>query len=207
MENLQQTTVTQNEETTIDEKAIDETIENKDPEGSATASQPEKAEKLFTQADLEKIIEKRLAREKKKIAAEIEEEREESAKLAKLSDREKQKLLLDKREKALLEREKALERNNLLNETTKQLSSKNLPIDFAEDLIKEDAESTFERINAFEAKWNAALEDAVNARLKGKTPTLINNPTKGSLTREDIKAMSAAEIQARWSEVQAALKN
>lgn len=165
-------------------------------------------EKTFTQDELEKIIEKRLAREKKNLAEKIEAERQEAEKLAKMSEREKQQALLDKREKALAEREAALERANLLNETTKQLSSKNLPIEFADYLMADDAENTFNRISEFESKWNAALEIAVNERLKGNAPAAAANKANGSsLTIEDVKAMSAAQVQARWKEVQEVLKN
>lgn len=165
-------------------------------------------EKTFTQDELEKIIEKRLAREKKNLAEKIEAERQEAEKLAKMSERERQQALLDKREKALAEREAALNKANLLNETTKQLSSKNLPIEFADYLMADDAENTFNRISEFESKWNAALEVAINERLKGNAPAASTNKATGSLlTVEDIKAMSAAQIQARWAEVQEVLKN
>lgn len=174
----------------------------------ATTNATENTEKTFTQEELEKILEKRLAREKKNLAEKIEAERQEAEKLAKMSEREKQQALLDKREKALAEREKALEKANLLNETTKQLSSKNLPIEFADYLMAEDAENTFNRISEFESKWNAALEIAVNERLKGNVPAASANKATGStLTVEAIKTMSAPEIQKRWKEVQEVLKN
>lgn len=188
-------------ETTTDTTAVD----NKEVISTETETTKEKT---FTQDELEKIIEKRLAREKKNLAEKIEAERQEAEKLAKMSERERQQALLDKREKALAEREKALERANLLNETTKQLSSKNLPIEFADYLMADDAENTFNRISEFESKWNSALEIAVNERLKGSAPASATNKANGSsLTIEDIKAMSAAQVQARWSEVQEALKN
>lgn len=164
-------------------------------------------EKTFTQEEVDKMIKQRLAREKKDIAEKIEAERQEAEKLAKMSEREKQQALLDKREKALAEREAALDRANLLNETTKQLSSKNLPIEFADFLMAQDAETTFNRLSEFEMKWNTALETAVNARLKGNAPAAAtSNKSNGSLTIEDVKAMSAVEIQRRWNEVQEALK-
>lgn len=187
-------------ETTVDTIAIDNTE-------VVSTEAPDNKEKTFTQEELEKIIEKRLAREKKNLAEKIEAERQEAEKLAKMSERERQQALLDKREKALAEREKALERANLLNETTKQLSSKNLPIEFADYLMADDAENTFNRISEFESKWNAALEIAVNERLKGNAPVASTNKANGSLTIEDIKAMSAAQVQARWKEVQEVLKN
>lgn len=177
-------------------------------ENTEATNATENTEKTFTQEELEKILEKRLAREKKNLAEKIEAERQEAEKLAKMSEREKQQALLDKREKALAEREAALEKANLLNETTKQLSSKNLPIEFADYLMAEDAENTFNRISEFESKWNAALEIAVNERLKGNAPASNSNKATGSaLTVEAIKNMSAPEIQARWKEVQEVLKN
>lgn len=177
-------------------------------ENTEATNAAENTEKTFTQEELEKILEKRLAREKKNLAEKIEAERQEAEKLAKMSEREKQQALLDKREKALAEREAALEKANLLNETTKQLSSKNLPIEFADYLMAEDAENTFNRISEFESKWNAALEIAVNERLKGNAPAASANKATGStLTVEAIKTMSAPEIQKRWKEVQEVLKN
>lgn len=200
MENNQETQVTIDQDQ-VQDKGQEIINDNTGSSGVETK------EKTFTQDELEKIIEKRLAREKKNLAEKIEAERQEAEKLAKMSERERQQALLDKREKTLAEREAALERANLLNETTKQLSSKNLPIEFADYLMANDAETTFNRIGEFENKWNVALEAAVSERLKGKTPVTINTGnTSGSLTVEDIKSMSAAEIQARWKEVQAALK-
>lgn len=177
-------------------------------ENTEATNATENTEKTFTQEELEKILEKRLAREKKNLAEKIEAERQEAEKLAKMSEREKQQALLDKREKALAEREAALEKANLLNETTKQLSSKNLPIEFADYLIADDAENTFNRISEFESKWNTALEIAVNERLKGNVPAASTHKATGSaLTVEAIKNMSAPEIQKRWKEVQEVLKN
>lgn len=184
------------------------TVEINNTEETTTTTTTETTEKTFTQEELEKILEKRLAREKKNLAEKIEAERQEAEKLAKMSEREKQQALLDKREKALAEREAALEKANLLNETTKQLSSKNLPIEFADYLMADDAENTFNRIAEFESKWNAALEVAVNERLKGNAPASNSNKATGSvLTVEAIKKMSASEIQARWKEVQEVLKH
>lgn len=191
----QETNIQETETTTVDNTEVVSTKEETTKE------------KTFTQDELEKIIEKRLAREKKNLAEKIEAERQEAEKLAKMSERERQQALLDKREKALAEREAALNKANLLNETTKQLSSKNLPIEFADYLMADNAENTFNRISDFESKWNAALEAEINKRLKGNAPVASINKANGALTIEDIKAMSAAQIQARWTEVQEVLKN
>ena len=126
--------------------------------------------KNFTQDEVDKMISKRLQRERKDIEAKIEAERKEAEELAKLSEQEKQKKLFEKQVREFEETKKAFEAERLLNETSKQLASKNLPIEFAEMLKGEDAESTFNNINVFEAKFNEALEKMVTERLRGSTP-------------------------------------
>ena len=126
--------------------------------------------KTFTQDEVDKMISKRLQSERKDIEAKIEAERKEAEELAKLSEQEKQKKLFEKQVREFEETKKAFEAERLLNETSKQLASKNLPIEFAEMLKGEDAESTFNNINVFEAKFNEALEKMVTERLRGSTP-------------------------------------
>ena len=137
-------------------------------EGGATAQVKEV--KTFTQEEVDKMISKRLQRERKDIKAQIEAERKQAEELAKLSEQEKASKLLELKEKELNDKIKAFENEKLLNETSKQLDSKNLPIEFAEMLKGKDAESTFENIKAFEIKFNEALEKMVTERLRGNVP-------------------------------------
>ena len=126
--------------------------------------------KTFTQEEVDKMISKRLQRERKDIKAQIEAERKEAEELAKLSEAEKQRKLFEKQVKEFEETKRAFENERLLNETSKQLASKNLPIEFAEMLKGNDAEKTFENIQLFEAKFNEAVEKVVTERLRGSTP-------------------------------------
>ena len=137
-------------------------------EGGATTEVKEV--KTFTQEEVDKMISKRLQRERKDIEAKIEAERKEAEELAKLSEAEKQQKLFEKQVKEFEETKRAFENEKLLNETSKQLAAKNLPIEFAEMLKGNDAETTFENIKMFEVKFNEALEKMVNERLKGSTP-------------------------------------
>ena len=163
--------------------------------------------KMFTQEEVNKMMEKRIARERKDIEAKIEAERTESAKLAKMTEAERQKALFDKQVKEFENMKAAFEKEKLLNETSKELAQNNLPVEFADYLLAKDAESTFNNINIFKEKWNTALENAVNERLKGKTPAAAPIGSKTTLTMADIKSMSATEIQARYKEVMEAMKN
>ena len=137
-------------------------------EGGATAQVKEV--KTFTQDEVNEIINKRLQRERKDIKAQIEAERKQAEELAKLSEQEKASKLLELKEKELNDKIKAFENEKLLNETSKQLASKNLPIEFAEMLKGNDAEKTFENIQLFEAKFNEAVEKVVTERLRGNVP-------------------------------------
>lgn len=148
--------------------------------------------KTFTQEEVDKIVNKRLARERKDIEAKIEAERAEAERLAKMSEAEKQQALFKKQVAEFEATKKAFEQERLLNETVKQLASKNLPTDFAEMLKAQDAESTFENIKIFEAKFNEAVERLVNERLKGKTPKAQTGAVEG-VTKEAFNKMSYME--------------
>ena len=122
--------------------------------------------KTFTQDELNKIVAERIAKEKKK--------------------------LFEKQVREFEETKKAFEAERLLNETSKQLASKNLPIEFAEMLKGEDAESTFNNINVFEAKFNEALEKMVTERLRGATPKVATS-TNVNITKEQFRNISYME--------------
>ena len=156
--------------------------------------------KTFTQDEVNEMISKRLQRERKDIEAKIEAERKQAEELAKLSEQEKASKLLELKEKELNDKIRAFENERLLNETSKQLASKNLPIQFAEMLKGNDAEKTFENIQLFEAKFNEAVEKVVSERLRGnvpKTTTSLNSP---SITKEQFRNMSYMEKMNLYNE-------
>ena len=165
-----------------------------DVEGGATY-----VEKKLTQEDFDKAISKRLAREKakweKEFAVKLEIEKKESEELAKLSEAEKQKKLFEKQVKEFEETKRAFENERLLNETSKQLASKNLPIQFAEMLKGNDAEKTFENIQLFEAKFNEAVEKVVSERLRGNVPKTTTSSSVASITKEQFKKMDLMQRQ------------
>ena len=145
--------------------------------------------KTFAQEEVDKMISKRLQRERKDIEAKIEKERLEAEELAKLSEADRQRKLFEKQVAEFEETKKAFENEKLLNETSKQLASKNLPIEFAEMLKGTDAETTFENIKVFEEKFNAALEVKVNERLRGNVPK-TGTVTSGTVNPYDEKTWS-----------------
>ncbi len=141
--------------------------------------------KTFTQEEVDKILNKKFSQWKKK----EEEAKEEAAKLAKMDAEEKAKYEFEQKVKEFEETKKAFENEKLLNETSKQLVSKNLPIEFAKILKGADAETTFENIKVFEENFNAALEVKVNERLRGNVPK-TGTVTGGTVNPYDKKTWS-----------------
>ena len=156
--------------------------------------------KTFTQDEVNEIINKRLQRERKDIEAKIEAERKEAEELAKLSEQEKQKKLFEKQVKEFEETKRAFENERLLNETSKQLASKNLPIEFAQLLKDKNAEKTFENISMFEAKFNEAVEKVVTERLRGNVPKTTTSSNGTLITKEQFKSMSYMEKMNLYNE-------
>ena len=164
----------------------------------AQHQEPETVEKTFSQSELDSIIEKRLAKERKKFEAKLREEIDQAERMAQMSEAEKQEALFQKRVKDLEEREeafnqqqKALQHDKMLNETKNQLVGRGLPLDFADKLMAETAEGTLANIDAFEKQWQEAINNAVDSRIKGSTPT---TPLAKNNKPKDVSKMSFSEF-------------
>ena len=177
------------------EKNNAQPIEN---DGAQHQEQQVEQEKTFTQSELDSIIEKRLSKERAKWEKKVKEEADEAARMAKMSEAEKQEALFNKRVKELEEREeafnqqqKALQQEKMLNETKNQLMTRGLPLDFADKVMADTAEGTLANIDAFEKQWQAAINNAVDSRLKGTTPT---SPLRKNKPNKDVSKMSFSEF-------------
>lgn len=151
-----------------------------------------KEEKTFTQAELDKILNKKFAQWQKK----TEEAKAEAERKAKLTEAEK----LAEERKEFEAMKKQFEYEQRVNSTSKVLASNNLPIEFADFLIAENDEATTQRVDLFKNAFNDALEKAVNERLRGKTPktSIVKART---FTINDIKNMSPEEINKNWEQI------
>ena len=175
--------------------------------------------KTFTQEEVNAILEKRLSREIKKIEAEkqkameleLKAELEEAEKLAKMSEAErvkakaeKERVKFEKERKKFEEEMRAFNQERMLNTTMTTLSEKNLPVEFASFLRADNAEQIMENIAIFGKHFYESVEKAVTERLRGKTPqaSTVNN----SFNMNELKNMSAAEINANWDKIKNNLK-
>ena len=121
-------------------------------------------EKLFTQEELDKILNKKFAQWQKK----TEEAKAEAERKAKLTEAEK--LAEERKEFEAMRKQFMYEKR--VNSTSKVLASNNLPVEFADFLIAETDEATTQRVDLFKNAFNEALEKSVRERLRGNTPKI-----------------------------------
>ena len=194
----------------------DETTNTNEP-GTANEQQQEPEKLQLTQNELDAMlqkeadkrvteaIKKREAKFQTELQEKIKQERREAEELAKLSQEERAKVEKEKaelefnreREEFAKER-REFEREKLEVQTGKILVENKLPAEFAPWVMGEDAETTMERVKAFETKWQEAIEREVNERLKGKTPRFGGKPVgKLEVLQEQLK--TATKLEERMS--------
>ena len=77
-------------------------------------------------------------------------------------------------------------------EAMKVLSNRNLPVEFIDYIVAEDAETMMNNINTFEKMFNSAVADAVAKRIASPAPKTGSAKQTG-LTREEFKKLSIAQ--------------
>jgi hypothetical protein len=140
-----------------------------------------KEEKTFTQAELDKILNKKFAQWQKK----TEEAKIEAERKAKLTEAEK--LAEERKEFESMKRQ--FEYEQRVNSTSKVLASNNLPIEFSDFLVADTEEATTQRVDLFKSAFNEAVEKLVNERLKGNTPKVGISSSK-EISKKEFRNMS-----------------
>ena len=165
-----------------------------------------KEEKTFTQDELNKIVAERVAKERRKLDAEILKQQEmqerlieeESEKLAKMTEAEKVKAKAERERKKFEEKVaryeaemKAFEQEKIKNQTMKLLGEKGLPIELCQFINSNTADEIMENVEVFEKCWSEAIEKSVSERLRGSIPK--TKVTVGGITKEEFKKMSLSQ--------------
>lgn len=143
--------------------------------------------KSFTQEELDKIVQKRLAETKerfeKELKSTIAKEREEAERLAKLSAEEKEKELTSKQREEITQKERELAiRENKLNAIDK-LVELGIPVKLVDFVVSDDATRTEEGINKLNEAWKEAISQSVADKLKGSSPKDFNVNSKKEVTK------------------------
>lgn len=186
--NAATTTETAEETKQAQAPAVDGEGANKDATTTTTQAEPKKDNKQqpkYTDADVDEIVSKRLAKWEKQQAAKVEE----AAKLAEMNAQQKAEYERDKVQKELDEYKRRDTVNAMVAESRRQLSEQGIAVsdDILARLVGETAEETKASVDAFSTAFTAAVEDAVKKQLAGKAPA-AGVATK-TMTKEEILAI------------------
>lgn len=185
--NAATTTETTEETKQAQAPVVDGDGANKD--AATTQTEPKqddnKQQPKYTDADVDEIVSKRLAKWEKQQAAKVEE----AAKLAEMNAQQKAEYERDKVQKELDEYKRRDTVNAMVAESRRQLSEQDIAVsdDILARLVGETAEETKASVDAFSTAFTAAVEDAVKKQLAGKAPA-AGVATK-TMTKEEILAI------------------
>lgn len=146
------------------------TAEKADVEKAAadTGKEAAKPELKYSDEDVDRIVSKRLAREREQ----AKKEKEEAEKLAEMNATQKAEYERDQLKKELAE----LKRKDALSEMTKvarkMLTEKdiNIPDELLSMMVTTDAQETKQSVDSFAKLYKDSVEAAVKARLRGEAP-------------------------------------
>jgi len=166
---------------------------------NTTDRQPERT---FTQADVDRMIADRLSRERRQHQQDIEnartEGRTEAERLAQMTqeqriqaEQERARQAAQQREQALNAREADIQRRELRAQAIDSLISRDLPRELEAVLDYSSADACNSSIDNVEKVFRAAVQSAVDARLKASG---VNLPTPGN--KPDYARMTDAEYYA-----------
>ena len=163
--------------------------ENKEAEANNEPKE-EQTEKTYTESELKKIIQDRVAREKKATEKAVAE----AEKLAKMNAEEKREHERQKLEEELAEYKRKDQFYSLSKEASKMLSEHDIHADdeLLSFVVKDDAEATQSAVNSFVSMFNNKVEEGVKKALSGKSPK-VHTRTERVITAEEFKNMTYPE--------------
>ena len=142
---------------------------------------------------VQKAIDTAVSNAQQKWQALADDKLSEAEKLAKMNKEEKAAYMQQKKEKELSDRESAVARKELMAEAKNTLAEKKLPAGLAEVLNYTNAESCNKSIDAVEKAFQAAVEAAVQERLKGGEPPKTP-PNTGDDMAKQVEALMMGRI-------------
>lgn len=179
-------------------------LENKDLEQQEEVVEEVKS---FTQEEVDKMLQSetdrvvtkalQTAKEKWELeySQKLEAEKIETEKLAKMSESDRWKLELEKEREQFLQEKAEFQKAQLESQALKLLASKKLPSTFVDFIVADTAEQVADNITNLENVWQEALNDAVTAKIGGRTPNTSN--TQGFKGIQSLKEFGALSYKER----------
>lgn len=184
-----------------DPKPDDEPTPEDDPK-KVEFTEEELQRKVESESDrkLQSALEKERKKMREELQKELAEQKKEAERLAKLSAKEREEAEFKKRQDALDQREQELQKKELKAQAVSELHDKQLPSSFADFLLADDGEKTFENIGHFKKAFDEAVEGAVTERLKGDAPK-AGNGGNDSYSLKDLSKMNVEQINKNWNKL------
>ena len=150
--------------------------------------------KTYTEQEVAELLQRegdrRVTSALKKQQKQFESKIAEAEKLRGMDEAQRQQYEFEQKVKELEAREK--EFNLAQNKASKVLANRNLPVEFVDYIVAEDADTMLENINIFEKAFKAAVADAVNKKIASPTPKSGSVKQTG-ITKEEFKKMNLAQ--------------
>ncbi|MGB3160385.1 MAG: DUF4355 domain-containing protein [Carnobacterium sp.] len=185
-----------------------EELEKKEEAKTFTEEEVAKMVQAETDRKTTKALETAREKWEKEFKEKLEAEKSEAEKLGAMTADERAKAEFEA-ERAQFELDrKTYQLEKLELQTVKELSAEGLPTSFSSYIMADKAEDISINIKNFKSKWEQALSDAVEEKLKGKTP-LVQSSTGISITKEQFNKMdykARVELMEKDSALYEALK-
>ena len=142
------------------------------------------AEKMYSEAELDAIVQQRIKDEKEKAA----KAKTEAERLAQMNAQEKAEYERDQLQQKLDEMEKERAIAQMTSTARKMLADANINVsdDIVSMLVSDDADKTKAAVDGFVSLFNQSVQNAVKDALKGNPPKAGNAAT---VTKEQIMAI------------------
>lgn len=160
-----------------------------DNSGSEQEDKPKDTDKKYSDADVNRIIDRKFAEWQKK--------QDEAVKLKNMTDQQKAEHERDELKKQIAELQKAQSREAMMKQVRTMLRDAkiNAGDELVAPLVAEDAETTKATVEGFIKTFNEAVQDAVKKALKGNTPKV--GATAPTMTKAEIMAVKNPQERQR----------
>ena len=153
-------------------------------------------EKTYTESEVQALLQRegdrRVSSALNKQKKEFEKQVAESEKLKAMDESQRKEYEYSQKLQELeaREREFAIAQNKL--EATKVLANRELPIEFVDYIVAEDADTMMENITTFERAFKSAVADAVAKKIASPAPK--NGSVKQTgMTKEEFRKLNVAQ--------------
>ena len=153
-------------------------------------------EKTYTESEVQALLQsesdRRVSSALKKQQKEFETKMAEAEKLKAMDENQRKEYEYTQKLQELEQRERefTVAQNKL--EATKVLANRELPIEFVDYIVAEDADTMMENINTFERAFKAAVADAVAKKIASPAPKGGSVKQTG-MTKEEFRKLSVAQ--------------